>query len=241
MRINYNFAFKKSKLRPWKRPAAPNLLITDASLQKKLVYIIDQFNKNSEIFYPPAIILGLSLVLQIFNVYPNRILKSFEDNHNKYSKVNSQLISLNSFKQRFKGDLNNIEPFFTQATTSYLFAYYLQNSVPKGVKLKNYSFSDNGFEINVSAFSIDSLNEFLTLIIESPIINKNTVQISQLNKQILAKSETMPIDFTFDLLLYGESTKLGAEKREYFYKESKANGLYKKFKRFNYIKSLLRK
>ena len=35
MRINYNFAFKDSKLRPWERPAPPNLLLTDASLEKK--------------------------------------------------------------------------------------------------------------------------------------------------------------------------------------------------------------
>ena len=241
MRLNYNFAFKNSKLRPWQRPAAPNLLTTDASLQKKLVYIIDQFNKNSELFYPPTLILGLSLGLQVFSIYPNKILKSFEESHIEYTKVNGKLSSLNSFKQKFNRNINNLEPYFTQATTSYLFAYYLQRSVPKGVKLKNYAYSDNGFEINISAFSIDSLNEFLTLIIESPIVNKNTVNISQLNKQILAKSETNPIDFNYDLLLYGESNKLGAKKREYFYNESGADGLYKKFQRFKYIKYLLRK
>ena len=35
MRIKYNFAFKDSKLSPWQRPAPPNILVTDASLQKK--------------------------------------------------------------------------------------------------------------------------------------------------------------------------------------------------------------
>ena len=49
MRINYNFAFKDSKLRPWERPAPPNLLLTDASLEKKLKYIYDGFNNNANL------------------------------------------------------------------------------------------------------------------------------------------------------------------------------------------------
>ena len=39
MRLNYNFAFKDSKLTPWERPSPSNLLISDASLDKKLSYI----------------------------------------------------------------------------------------------------------------------------------------------------------------------------------------------------------
>ena len=53
MRIKYNFAFKNSKLSPWERPAPPNLLVTDASIDKKLVFLYQEFNKNAEIFYPP--------------------------------------------------------------------------------------------------------------------------------------------------------------------------------------------
>ena len=37
MRIKYNFAFKDSKLSPCQRPAPPNILVSDASLQKKII------------------------------------------------------------------------------------------------------------------------------------------------------------------------------------------------------------
>ena len=63
MRIKYNFAFKNSKLSPWQRPAPPNLLVTDASIDKKLVFLYQEFNKNAEIFYPSSLILILSFVI----------------------------------------------------------------------------------------------------------------------------------------------------------------------------------
>ena len=112
----------------------------------------------------------------------------------------------------------------------------MQNSVPKGVKLQNYFFSDNGFEINATAFSIDSLNEFITLLIESPIIERDSVTINQLNRKDVAINDLNPIDYNFDLQIYGEVQKLDIKKREDLYKEARANGLLKKLKRFNSLK-----
>ena len=58
MRLNYNFAFKNSKLTPWERPAPPNLLITDASIDKKLKFIIKHFKSNKELYYPSTFVLA---------------------------------------------------------------------------------------------------------------------------------------------------------------------------------------
>ena len=55
MRIRYNFAFKNSKLSPWQRPAPPNLLISDATLDKKIIFLYKEFHKNAEIFYEKAL------------------------------------------------------------------------------------------------------------------------------------------------------------------------------------------
>ena len=232
MRINYNFAFKNSNLKRWIRPAPPNLLATDASLKKKILYLKDQFIGNPEIFYPPSFILLFALLLQLINIYPsNKYILSLD--------ISNKLANLNASKQRFKKNINNLDSYFTEATTSYLFAYYLQNSVPEGVKLLNYSFSDNGFEINANSYTLDSLNQFLTLIIESPVVKKNTVMINQLNRKQISKSNDKSIDFEFDLSVYGEVKKLNLRDRENFYKESDANGLLSKFLRFKNLNKLL--
>ena len=75
MRLNYNFAFKDSKLTPWERPSPSNLLISDASLDKKLSYIFKQFNSNKGLYYPPTAVLALALFLQLLNFYPKSIVK----------------------------------------------------------------------------------------------------------------------------------------------------------------------
>ena len=238
MRIKYNFAFKDSKLSPWQRPAPPNILVSNASLKKKIIFLYQEFHKNSAIFYPSSLILFLSAGVYFLNIFPSLTIKKFEDDHNEYTLISTKLSNINSSKQRYKKNLKNIEEYFAQPTPSYLFAFYLQNSVPKGVKINSYSFSDNGFDINVSAFNLDSLNEFITLIMESPILQKSTITVSQINRVIFNNGENN--NSKFDLEIYGLTEKIDIKMRENLYLESNANGLLKKLKRFNYLKLLLR-
>ena len=239
MRLNYNFAFKDSKLTPWERPSPSNLLISDASLDKKLSYIFKQFNSNKGLYYPPSIVLALALFLQLLNLYPKSLVKKFERDHNKYQNIEIKLRNLKSKKQRFNKRINDIEEFFTQSTTSYLFSYFLQNSIPKGVQINNYTFSDNGFDIIVSAYNLDSLDEFLTLIIESPVILKDSVIVNKLTRNEISDSKnSLPLP-ELELEIYGKIKKINNKKREALYLESKANGLLKKLQRFNSLKQKL--
>jgi len=239
MRLNYNFAFKDSKLTPWERPSPSNLLISDASLDKKLSYIFKQFNANKGLYYPPSIVLALALFLQLLNLYPKSLVKKFERDHNKYQNIEIKLRNLNSKKQRFNKRINDIEEFFTQSTTSYLFSYFLQNSIPKGVQINNYTFSDNGFDIIVSAYNLDSLDEFLTLIIESPVILKDSVIVNKLTRNEISDSKNSFQVPELELEIYGKVKKIDNKKRQALYLESKANGLLKKLQRFNSLKQKL--
>ena len=240
MRIKYNFAFKNSKLSPWQRPSPPNLLVSDASLDKKISFLYQEFNKNSEIFYPSSLILILSFGIYLINIFPNLTIKRLEADHNQYTLISKKLVDLNASKNRFKKTLNVFDGYFSQSTPSYLFTFYLQNSVPEGVKINNYSFSDNGFDINLSSFNLDSLNEFITLIIESPVIKKSSVTINQINRLESSSRDGEKINTKYNLEIYGQTAKIDLKKREYLYQESNANGLLRKLQRFNYLKSLLR-
>ena len=240
MRLNYNFAFKNSRLRQWERPSPPNLLITDASLPKKIIYLYNEFNRNSGLFYPPSLILLIGFCTQIVNIFPNKIINDLEMKHQQYAQISNKISNINSAKTRFNNNIKNIDKYFSQATTTYLFTFYLQNSVPNGVQINSFSFSDNGFDIEASAFSIDSLNEFITLIRESPIVEKTSVEILNLNRNNSQTSSKNNIVLNFDIELYGKISKVDIKKRENLYKESNANGLLKKLTRFNSLKILLR-
>ena len=239
MRLNYNFAFKNSKLTPWERPAPPNLLVSDASLDKKFKFILKHISLNKELYYPSSFVLASTLFIQILNLYPKNIINKFEIDHNKYQNIEIKIRQLNASKQRFNKRISDIEEFFTDSTTSYLFSYFLQNAVPKGVQVNSYSYSDNGFDINVSAFNIDSLDEFLTLLIESPVIRKDSVRINQLTRQESVNLNSSITSPDLELEIYGQVKKINNKKREELYLESKADGLFKKLKRFNNLKQKL--
>ena len=239
MRLNYNFAFKNSKLTPWERPAPTNLLLSDASLEKKFKFFLKHINSNQELYYPSTFVLASILIIQIVNLYPKNIVNKFERDHNRFQNIEIKLRNLNSSKKRFNRRISKIEEFFTDSTTSYLFSYFLQNSVPKGVQVNSYSFSDNGFDVNVSAFNIDSLDEFITLLTESPVIIKDSVKINQLTRKESANSNNSSTLPNLELEIYGKVKKLNIKEREALYLESNANGLFKKLKRFNYLKMKL--
>jgi len=241
MYLNYNFAFKKSKLKEWDRPSPPNILVSDASINKKAIYIYNVFKKNPWLFYPPSFILLLSFGLQIYSIYPKNIIKKNETFHNQYTIANNKLNSFKRAKQRYKGNLNKLESNFSEATNAFLFAYYLQNSVPIGVQLNNYSYSDNGFDIVASAYSLDSLNEFIAFFIESPVIQKTSVAIDKLTRQELSKDNENNISINYQIAIYGQVEKINMKQRESFYIDSNAEGLLRKLQRFNQLKNILRK
>ena len=206
MYIKYNFAFKNSKLREWFKPAPSNYLLKNVSLKKKIIYLFNEFNKNANLFYPPTTIIIFTFILQLIDIYPTRMIKKVESDHNQYILLESKLDNMNSSKKRFKIKIKNIEEYFSEPTNSFLFAFYLQNVVPKGVQLNSYSFSDNGFDINASSYNIESLNELITLLIESPVVEKDSVIIEKLSRQknLNSNIQTTP---NFNLEIYGDVAK----------------------------------
>ena len=87
---------------------------------------------------------------------------------------------------------------------------------------------------------MDSLNEFITLIVESPVVQRQTVTVNQINRLDSNSIKGENISSKFDLEIYGLIEKIDIKKRENLYLESNAIGLLRKLQRFNYLKSLLR-
>jgi len=239
MLIKYNFAFTNSKLKEWFKPAPPNLLFSDVSFNKKIRYLTKALQNNRILFYPSSVVILFSILLQLINIYPKQIIKSLEDDHQEFTSINSKISNLNSSKSRFRNNLNNIQDYFYKPTYSYLFAFYLQNAIPKGVKLNSFSFNDNGFDIDASSYNVESLNELITLIIESPVVKRDTVNIENLSRD-LNQSTNSKGKPNYNLKLYGNIMNIDISQREVLYIETKAFGLLKKLQRFNKLKNLLK-
>lgn len=240
MSLNYNFAFKNSKLKKWERIVPSSLLNSDTTTKKKLLYIYKFLIQNPYLTYPPLFIIILTVASQLITTYPTRIVKILESDHREYIKTDKAISTLNSRLNNMKKQLSNIKVFYSKATPSYLFTFYLQNSIPQGIQLNNYFVSENGFDITASSSEIETLNDMVTLLLESPIIKKNSLVIKQINRNESANKVSSPSNLNVVLEVKGEILKLSLDQRKLLYKESLAKGLLKKLLRFQALEKFIR-
>tara|TARA_Y100001968_G_C19453624_1_gene770528 strand:+ start:3893 stop:4618 length:726 start_codon:yes stop_codon:yes gene_type:complete len=240
MPLNYNFAFKNSKLKRWERIVPASFLKSDASTKSKLIYLYKILSSNPHLIYPPAFVLIITLAIQLITIYPTRIVNRLEGDHKQYLRTTQEISKLKSSINTMKKHLSNIRVFYSQATPSYLFAFYLQNTVPQGIQLNNYFVSDNGFDITASSYEIETLNDMVTLLLESPIIKKDSLIIKKINREEGIRSSNSNLNSNVILEIKGEILKLSLEKREILYRESLAEGLLKKLLRFNTLERLIK-
>ena len=72
MPLNYNFAFKNSKLRQWERPKPKNILASEKTLKERILYLYQLFFSNPEITFPPGLILIITFVGEFVSGYINQ-------------------------------------------------------------------------------------------------------------------------------------------------------------------------
>lgn len=234
MPLNYNFAFKNSELKRWLRPKSKNILASEKTNKEKILYFYQTFKKNPELFYPSSLILIFIIVIQLVNLYPKNIIRKLESNHIEYELISQKIANSESKYRSLRRYSQSIKAFYNNSMTPYLFAFYLQKSLPSSVQLNEYFISENEIEIEASAYEIKSLNEMVTLLINSPIINRKSTSISKISQENLNGK----IKYTIDI--NGRILKLNEEKRQLLYEEASAYGLLKKLSIFKSFSKSLR-
>ena len=233
MSLNYNFAFKNSKLKRWERPKPKNILASKKTNKEKIQFLYQTLKSNSLLLYPSGIIIIITIAIKLINIYPANLVNRLESKHIEYEALTRKLSKLQSQVKSMRRYSDSIRDFYLQPLPTYLFTYYLQKSVPKDVQLKNYFISNNDFLIEASSYELESLNEMTTLLLNSPIINRDSLSIERINKDI-AVGKT---NFIFEIT--GKTLKLNQEKRIILYKEASAFGLLEKITRFKTFHELI--
>ncbi len=234
MPLNYNFAFKNSNLKRWVRPKIKNILASKRSNKEKIIYLYKIYKGNPELFLPTASILILVFTLQLINMYPKNIIRRLESKHLEYELVSQKIDNSQSKLKSMRRYSQSIKDFYNLSLSPYLFAFYLQKSLPSGVQLNEYYIGVNDFDIKASAYEITSLNEMITLLINSPVINPANISIGKISQEDLNGK----INFTIDIK--GKMLKLTQENRESLYQDSSAYGLLRKLSRFKSFSESLR-
>ena len=232
MPLKYNFAFKYKDLQRWE--PRRNIKRRETTSFKENIELLKKFIKdNPLLFYPQFATIILVIIIQILNLYPSFIVRRLKPKHEEYTFVTERIKRIKTDIKKFKKELNDLKPNFTLITPTYLFTFYIQNSMPTNIKLKRYKLNKNFFFLEAESYTLKAINEMITLLIESPIIDEKSVSI----KRIKRKADK---DSTFSLEIAGKILKTNIDSKEYLYNESSAFGLLEKLLRFKKTNMLLK-
>ena len=231
MSLKYNFAFKNSDLQRWE----PNKIKEKKSypLKQRLSDIRKFIQNNPLLIYPHFTLVATVLIIQILNLYPSLVIKRLKPKHEEYVYVTDRIAKINRDIKKFKIELKNLKPNFTSITPTYLFTFYLQNSIPIDIQLSKYKLNNNSFFIEAKSYTLKAINEMISLIVESPIIDEKSVFI----KKIKRDNEVNGI---YSVEITGKILKTNTESKEYLYSESGAFGLLEKLLRYKKANLLLK-
>ena len=144
MPLNYNFAHNYKELQQWEpRGNIESKKIT--SYKEKFELLKKYIKDNPLLFYPNFSIIFLVILIQIFNLYPSFVVRRLKPKHEEYIFVQQRIKRIKNDIKKFKKELNDLKPNFLSITPTYLFTFYIQNSMPTNIKLKKYKLNKNFF------------------------------------------------------------------------------------------------
>ena len=231
MPLKYNFAHKYNELLKWE-PRGNIELKKSTSFKDKIELLKNYIKDNPLLFYPQFATIFLVIIIQILNLYPSFVVRRLKPKHEEHTFLQQRIKRIKTDIKKFKKELNDLKPNFTSITPTYLFTFYIQNSMPINIKLKKYKLNKNFFFLEAESYTLKAINEMITLLIESPIIDEKAVSI----KRIKREGE---IDSTFSVEITGKILKTNIDSKEYLYNEASAYGLLEKLLRFKKTNILL--
>ena len=232
MPLKYNFARNYNELLKWE-PRGNIERKKSTSFKDKIELLRNYIKDNPLLFYPQFATIFLVIIIQILNLYPSFVVRRLKPKHEEYIFVQQRIKRIKTDIKKFKKELNELKPNFISITPTYLFTFYIQNSMPTNIKLKKYKLNKNFFFLEAESFTLKAINEMIILLIESPIIDEKSVSI----KRIKREGEK---DSTFSVEITGKILKTNINSKEYLYNESSAFGLLEKLLRFKKTNILLK-
>tara|TARA_Y100001968_G_C19382533_1_gene731076 strand:+ start:267 stop:998 length:732 start_codon:yes stop_codon:yes gene_type:complete len=201
-----------------------------------------EFIKVNRILYiPSAVIIFLTSINWATAIIPYRNIQILEEKHLDY---NNKLSSFSYHKSLILQNIDKVSDYstiHTIASPSFLFAYFLQKSIPSNVELYDYVIDNQGFRINASGSNLEDINLMIELLIISPIINSNSIKVNRITggaNQNMSSIQSNSNNLMFEI--EGKLNHLGLEERVSFYKESANYGKIYKLEKYIKLKNLFK-
>tara|TARA_Y100001968_G_C19446874_1_gene765879 strand:+ start:620 stop:1393 length:774 start_codon:yes stop_codon:yes gene_type:complete len=198
--------------------------------------LIKQLVKNQKILYlPSSLIVSLFLCIEIISI-PSRInIMKFESSHFEYIDKVNKLNTINRALEENYNLLLEYSSLFAKSSPDSLFAHLLQSYTPNNFQFVDYTVDNQGFKINAIGKDLDTVNQFISNLIVSDIIDRDSVKLVRLtNLSSNAGNESMNNvgDFGSSIEILGKWSPIDLTKRIQYSSLYKNKGLYIKLSMF---------
>ena len=248
---DYNFAKNYENLKNWKfnKQLIP-LSNSDNYLEQILNAIKSYPNlflllKTKKILYLPtlSIFAGVAII-EIISLVPIINIKRLQSNHIDYEEKVNSLNEINRDREEKFNILKDHSSLLSNPSPSYLFGFYLQESMPKNVQLLDYLVDNSGFRLNAVSNNLVSSNKFISLLRENKLIDKESIKINRIinqasNSQNSMLEKSVPID-SIALEISGKILHLPLIERIRDSKKSEDYGNFKKLSIYFQLLELIR-
>ena len=239
--IKYNFVKNYQDLAIWEKDKKQKPIKKDSYLGNKKIIIenFKDFIKKEKIFYFPALsVTGITLFINLIGLPAYLNTLRLESLHQQFLFNFSELKNTNENIQNKIKDLENYYQLYVVGSPAYIFSHLLQKTLPKDAQVTEFLLDKDGFQLNVQAYSIETINKFIDEVLEWPIIKPKTIIVKNIIKQRKSPEfGVTPINsklakelFIFEIS--GKNNIIGLEDKISIFKDSYNYGLIDKIQRY---------
>ena len=165
--IAFNFLDNYSKINRWdinkEVNESTNKLIGIDNISKNIKQLFKIILKQRILLYPTGSVIILTLLVWIFTVPSLLTVLRLKNNHLKYQADINELRMSKIFIEENIDNIISLSTIYRSQSPAYLFANFLQGSIPNDVKISNYLLNKTGFRIEFITLDIENANKLIKL------------------------------------------------------------------------------
>ena len=196
--IAFNFLDNYSKINRWdinkEVNESTNKLIGIDNISKNIKQLFKIILKQRILLYPTGSVIILTLLVWIFTVPSLLTVLRLKNNHLKYQADINELRMSKIFIEENIDNIISLSTIYRSQSPAYLFANFLQGSIPNDVKISNYLLNKTGFRIEFITLHIENANKLIKLLSSTPIIDKNSISIDYIREVASANGKKVILE-----------------------------------------------
>ncbi len=231
--IKYNFRDNYQGLNEWnytRQKAVVQIQSSEDGILVKYYKISKNFINNNKIFYfPPITAASILLLINILSIVPSLNISRLESDHYEFEEKEAALTVSREKVVTNVSTLMKHSKIITDGADAFLFAYFLQLSVPENMQLTEYTVDNVGFKIIASAEDMDSINSLIQIMLKWPIVKPETLKVRRIiTQQQSGQFSNSTINTPSILEITGKINIVDLSQKLEYYKKTYNYGFVKK-------------